>query len=393
MKHNTFLVKPASSLCNLRCRYCFYDDVSNSRACKNMGLLSHEMAGELVEKAFAATEEGGSVHFLFQGGEPTLAGLDFFRFFLETERSMQRNISVFHSIQTNGICLDEEWASFFKANSFLVGLSLDGTQENHDLYRLDAAGQGTWDKVTHALALLDVYRVETNLLCVVTGQLARKPQRAFKSLCELGQHNLQFIPCLDPLDTIGGQAYSLTPELYGRFLCGVFDTWYQQLQRGNYISVRNFEDYLRILLGMPPTSCASSGSCGHYLAVEGDGSLYPCDFYVLDEWKLGNLSHCTVEGGIPGYRARIRPIVSRITIHWPSFYNVVTGKTLALPNLIALQHIPLSPAGVIAKRPAPIALPNSCAAEWRMAPDAVFSPYASVRYFTPHMVHSQYNLL
>lgn len=100
-----------------------------------------------------------------------------------------------------------------------------------------------------------------------------------------------------------------------------------------------------------------------------------------------------IEGGIPGYRARIRPIVSRITIHWPSFYNVVTGKTLALPNLIALQHIPLSPAGVIAKRPAPIALPNSCAAEWRMAPDAVFSPYASVRYFTPHMVHSQYNLL
>lgn len=100
-----------------------------------------------------------------------------------------------------------------------------------------------------------------------------------------------------------------------------------------------------------------------------------------------------IPSGIPGYRARIRPIVSRITIHWPSFYNVVTGKTLALPNLIALQHIPLSPAGVIAKRPAPIALPNSCAAEWRMAPDAVFSPYASVRYFTPHMVHSQYNLL
>ena len=94
---------------------------------------------------------------------------------------MQRNISVFHSIQTNGICLDEEWASFFKANSFLVGLSLDGTQENHDLYRLDAAGQGTWDKVTHALALLDAYRVETNLLCVVTGQLARKPQQPSKA--------------------------------------------------------------------------------------------------------------------------------------------------------------------------------------------------------------------
>lgn len=89
------------------------------------------------------------------------------------------------------------------------------------MYRLDAAGRGTWDAVTRSLALLDAYGVETNLLCVVTGQLARKPQRAFKSLCELGQHNLQFIPCLDPLDTIGGQAYSLTPELYGRFLCGI----------------------------------------------------------------------------------------------------------------------------------------------------------------------------
>nr|CBL87543.1 glycosyl transferase protein, family 1 [uncultured Flavobacteriia bacterium] len=115
----------------------------------------------------------------------------------------------------------------------------------------------------------------------------------------------------------------------------------------------------------------------------------------IDFYKDLMLSHWAdrKHSGIPGYRARIRPIVSRITIHWPSFYNVVTGKTLALPNLIALQHIPLSPAGVIAKRPAPIALPNSCAAEWRMAPDAVFSPYASVRYFTPHMVHSQYNLL
>lgn len=117
---------------------------------------------------------------------------------------------------------------------------------------------------------------------------------------------------------------------------------------------------------------------------------------VVDRNGVGRLtttSDASTDRGIPGYRARIRPIVSRITIHWPSFYNVVTGKTLALPNLIALQHIPLSPAGVIAKRPAPIALPNSCAAEWRMAPDAVFSPYASVRYFTPHMVHSQYNLL
>lgn len=127
-------------------------------------------------------------------------------------------------------------------------------------------------------------------------------------------------------------------------------------------------------------------------------TVYSIKRFMGENWQqtekeIARVPYSVVNGGIPGYRARIRPIVSRITIHWPSFYNVVTGKTLALPNLIALQHIPLSPAGVIAKRPAPIALPNSCAAEWRMAPDAVFSPYASVRYFTPHMVHSQYNLL
>lgn len=295
MKHNTFLVKPASSLCSLRCRYCFYDDVSSSRSCKSMGLMTRETARELIEKAFAATEDGGSIHFLFQGGEPTLAGLDFFRFFLETEQAQHRRVQVSHSIQTNGICLDEAWAAFFREHGFLVGLSLDGTREHHDLYRLTPAGEGTWETVTRSLALLDRAGVETNLLCVVTGQLAKKPQRAFRSLCSLGQHNLQFIPCLDPLDSDGGQAYSLTADQYGRFLCGVFDVWYQQLQQGRYVSVRNFEDYLRILMGMQPTSCAASGSCGHYLTVEGDGSLYPCDFYVLDQWKLGRLQDCTVE--------------------------------------------------------------------------------------------------
>lgn len=239
MKHNTFLVKPASSLCSLRCRYCFYGDVSSSRSCKSMGLMTRETARELIEKAFAATEDGGSIHFLFQGGEPTLAGLDFFRFFLETEQAQHRRVQVSHSIQTNGICLDEAWAVFFREHGFLVGLSLDGTREHHDLYRLTPAGEGTWETVTRSLALLDRAGVETDLLCVVTGQLAKKPQRAFRSLCSLGQHNLQFIPCLDPLDSDGGQAYSLTADQYGRFLCGVFDVWYQQLQQGRYVSVRS----------------------------------------------------------------------------------------------------------------------------------------------------------
>lgn len=159
------------------------------------------------------------------------------------------------------------------------------------------------------------------------------------------------------------------------------DTGGRQLTRyGLLLWIQTEEGYMGVGEASPPG-----------LASEADIAQIGTLLHDLAPSALGLAP--SVARGIPGYRARIRPIVSRITIHWPSFYNVVTGKTLALPNLIALQHIPLSPAGVIAKRPAPIALPNSCAAEWRMAPDAVFSPYASVRYFTPHMVHSQYNLL
>lgn len=294
MKHNIFLVKPASSLCNLRCRYCFYEDEANNRQCKSMGIMTKPVMDALIEKAFDATDAGGSIHFLFQGGEPTLAGLDFFRAFLEKERTIQKNITVSHSIQTNGMVLDDQWADFFHANQFLVGLSLDGCQENHDRYRVDTAGNGTWEQVTRALQILDAHQVETNLLCVVTAQGAKKPQKLYRQLTALGNHNLQFIPCLDPLESMP-QAYSLTAESYGHFLCGLFDCWYRDFSAGKYISIRNFEDYLRILLGMPPSSCAASGSCGHYLTVEADGSLYPCDFYVLDPWNMGNILHDTVE--------------------------------------------------------------------------------------------------
>lgn len=262
-----------------------------------MGMLSFETAKILIEKAFAATEDGDAIHFLFQGGEPTMAGLDFFRFFCETEQSFHCNRYVSHSIQTNGVLLNEAWASFFKEHAFLVGLSLDGTRALHDLYRTDARGRGTFDSVLHALSLLDGCGVETNLLCVVTGQAAEHAEDVWRGLCATGPHNLQFIPCIDSFDNEKSD-FSLTAERYGAFLCSVFDLWYQELKNGTYISVRNFEDYLRILLNLPPASCASSGSCGHYLTVEGDGSLYPCDFYVLDEWKLGNLRECSVEDAL-----------------------------------------------------------------------------------------------
>lgn len=296
MKHLTFLVKPASDLCDLRCKYCFYADVAASREVKSRGIMSVETAGILLQKAFSAVEKGGSVTFMFQGGEPTLAGLGFFRQFVAEEaRLCPPGVSVHYAIQTNGMTLDGEWAAFFGENRFLVGLSLDGYRELHDQNRVDAKGEGSFDRVYTTLNLLKEAGVETNLLCVLTGRMAKKPKRVYEALKTLGVP-IQFIPCLDPLEARrGSMAWSLTPDYYGGFLCALFDLWYADLEGGQYVSIRLFDDLLRRLLGLPPSSCAMAGSCGHYLVVEGDGSLYPCDFYVLDEWYLGNIRENTVE--------------------------------------------------------------------------------------------------
>ena len=291
MKQHTFLVKPASSLCQLRCRYCFYEDVSQCREQQSMGLMTQETARCLLETAAQAAQPGDVIQITFQGGEPTLAGLDFFRDFMALERELiPQGVTVHHSIQTNGMAVTEEWAEFFQENQFLVGLSLDGARDFHDALRVDPQGKGTWSRAVAALERLDKAGVETNLLCVVTGPMARSPQKVYQSLNKLGNHALQFIPCLDPLEAPrGSMPYSLSPQRYGRFLCGLFDCWYRDWQAGRYVSIRLFDDYLRILAGMPPSTCAASGACGSYLVVEGDGSLYPCDFFVLDEWYLGNI--------------------------------------------------------------------------------------------------------
>ena len=287
----TFLVKPASGLCDMRCRYCFYEDVTENRAVKSRGMMSRDTARVLIEKGLAYAGPGGTAHFLFQGGEPTLAGLDFYRDFVTmAENACPAGTHVSYAIQTNGLSVDKNWAAFFKAHDFLVGLSLDGTRTLPDRHRRDAAGNGTWDRAVKALGLLDEAGTETNLLAVVTGPMAAAPSQVWKSLTALGDHPLQFIPCLDPLEAErGGESWSLTPEAYGKFLKGLFDCWYQDLTRGRYVSVRLFDDLLRLLAGMPPSSCAAAGVCGGYLAAEADGGLYPCDFYVLDEYYLGNI--------------------------------------------------------------------------------------------------------
>ena len=291
MRNVNLLIKPASSRCNLRCRYCFYEDEAQKRTLKDMGMMTAETAELLLTEAYELVEPGGTVSFAFQGGEPTLAGLGFFRRFTALARERKPlGVRIVFSIQTNGVLLDESWAEFFHQEGFLVGLSLDGFEALHDANRVDARGAGTWKLLVEKVRLLQSYQVETNVLCVVTKACAKKAGRVYRSLRELGFAYLQFIACLDPLGMErGGMAYSLRPEDYGTFLCQLFDLWYRDWKKGEYCSIRLFEDYIHILLGDGGSTCATCGQCGSYFVIEGDGSVYPCDFYAMDDWKLGRL--------------------------------------------------------------------------------------------------------
>lgn len=286
----SILLKPASSGCNLRCAYCFYADEASIRAVPNYGSMPEEVSHALIQKALAAAE-GGPVTFLFQGGEPTLAGLDFFRdFTAHVDKTAPPGLTVQYSIQTNGTLLDEAWCGFLKENRFLVGLSLDGSRECHDRFRRDGTGKGTYDRVLRAARLLERAGVDYNVLTVVTGYLAKHIQSVFTSLCRNGFRFQQYIPCLDPLgEERGGERWSLTPEEYGVFLKTLFDLWYRELEQGRYWSIRYFDNLVWMLEGRPPELCSMTGSCSRQYLVEADGSVYPCDFYGLDEYRLGNV--------------------------------------------------------------------------------------------------------
>ncbi len=283
------LIKPVSSACNMSCTYCFYRDVSAKRSCAYTGALSLERMEQIIVSAMAYAQ--GDCTFAFQGGEPTLAGLDFYREVLLLEQRHRRpSVQIHNTIQTNGLCIDEAWARFFAENDFLVGLSLDGPPELHDRNRRGADGGGTCRQVLRTAQLFDRFQVPYNILCVVTGQNARSIQRIYNFYKKQHFQWLQFIPCLEPLDQEPGlEAYHLSCEAYGDFLIRIFDLWLQDLRRGVYVSVRHLDNWLSILLGEPPEACNMTGHCSVQYVIEGDGGIYPCDFYVLDQWRLGTV--------------------------------------------------------------------------------------------------------
>lgn len=284
----TVLIKPASGDCNLRCRYCFYKDETDRRETPSYGVMSVQTLEQIVKKAMEYADMQCTIG--FQGGEPTLAGLDFFRTYIELVKKYNRKgLEVAHTLQTNGTLLTDEWAAFLKQNNFLVGLSIDGTACIHNQLRTDAAGRGSFDRVWRGMELLKKHEVDFNVLTVATKQSAAHAAEIYDFFVENGLLFHQYIPCLAPLDAEGCGDYAVTAEEYGQFLCDLFDRWYEGQAQGKPVYVRYFENLAGMLLGYPPENCGMCGRCVNQYVVEADGGVYPCDFYVLDDYRLGSL--------------------------------------------------------------------------------------------------------
>lgn len=295
MKHLSIMVKPSSSLCNMRCAYCFYRDVSESRQQPSMGMMSHETAGRLVNSVYESLENGDHVTFAFQGGEPLMTGISFYVHFVQLVKAQTKRVSVHYAMQTNGLAIDAEWCTFFKRHQFLVGLSMDGPAKYHDANRLDVHGEGTYHRLIGVKKLLEQHHVDYNILTVLTNTAARHPQEMWSFILRGNIQYIQFIPCLGSLDAQTASPYALTPKRFASFYSTLFRLWLEEWKRGRYVSVKLFDDLIALLGRSELSACGILGQCQPQFVVEADGSAYLCDFYCTDEYLLGNMTEQTPE--------------------------------------------------------------------------------------------------
>ena len=291
MKHAAVMIKPASSLCNLRCRYCFYANVAELREVRSYGIMKPETTEAMLRNILADLKTGDSVTFAFQGGEPTMAGLEYFRHFTGITEKWPKGITVSYSLQTNATLLDDEWCNYLHKYRYLVGVSLDLLPESHDDARVDSSGRGTYKAVLSAIRRLELHQAEYNILCTLTESVARHPAAVWNQLKKLSIRYVQFTPCLADLECEGGNRthskYTLTPERYASFYTALFRLWLNDFKAGHYRSVRLFDELIGQLATGIPSTCSVHGRCSPQFVIEADGNVYPCDFYCIDRYKLG----------------------------------------------------------------------------------------------------------
>jgi uncharacterized protein len=302
------MTKPIGPLCNLDCKYCFYLEKEKMFPANER----FRMSGELLEsyiRQYIESQDTPEVSFAWQGGEPTLMGVEFFRKVVELQTRHAAGRRVSNALQTNGTLLDDEWCGFFAENHFLIGLSIDGPAELHDIYRVDKRGGPTFDKVMGGLALLKKHGAEFNTLTVVNRANSRQPLEVYRFLKEIGSGFMQFIPLVeragdgtdagfandlapppDPEMECGGPPvteWTVRPNDYGRFLCTIFDEWVRRDVGRHYVQI--FDVALGIWAGMGAALCVFAEKCGNALALEHNGDLFSCDHFVYPKYKLGNL--------------------------------------------------------------------------------------------------------
>jgi len=294
----SLLIKPASADCNLACRYCFYLPQAELYPESKVHRMSAEVLERMIQEYLALQPDMAS--FVWQGGEPTLMGLDFYRRAVELQAKHGRPGQVVaNGLQTNGLLLDGEWCEFLSRYNFLVGLSLDGPPQVHDHYRRSAAGKGSFERAMRALRHLRAADTEFNLLVMATPVSAPRGAELYGFFRSHNLRYLQFIPCVERDPAGRGIAdYSITPEGYGQMLCDLFDRWAEDDWRGTYI--RMFNDLLAVYSGREMPTCIFRERCGDYVVLEYNGDVYACDFFVEPQWRLGNIMEQPLAEIIPG---------------------------------------------------------------------------------------------
>lgn len=295
------MLKPAGAHCNLACKYCYYLEKNKLYPTAQRHLMSDEML-ELFTREYIEAQTMNQVLFTWHGGEPLLRSIDFYRKALSLQQKYAGGRRIDNVIQTNGTLLTDEWCEFFAQNHWLVGISIDGPQPDHDHYRLTAAGKPSWKKVMQGIKLLKKHGVEWNAMAVVNAYNANHPLEFYRFFKENGCQFLQFTPIVERLtrhedgrtlasladkDEISLSEASVAPEQWGYFLCAIFDEWVRKDVGKIFVEI--FDCTLANWMGISPGICAYSKECGHAGVMEHNGDVYSCDHFVFPKYKLGNI--------------------------------------------------------------------------------------------------------
>ncbi|HDS6696257.1 TPA: anaerobic sulfatase maturase [Klebsiella aerogenes] len=310
------MAKPTGSACNLDCSYCFYLHKKHLLQQEKRCYMSDETLENFIRQ-YIDGQDGEQVVFSWQGGEPTLMGLEFFHKVVKFQQQYKKpGQRIENDLQTNGILINDAWAEFLKANQFLVGLSIDGPRELHDRYRITRSGKPTFDRVMAGVDALKRHGVPFNALVTVNRTNARFPLEVYRFVTrELGATYVQFNPCVEPVDftqtaphfwrddsipTVGSRRarpgdldsivtdWSVAPDDWGRFLIATFEEWVNNdLGR---VQVNLFETAVAQMMGLPAQICTTAEFCGKGLAVEKNGDVFSCDHYVYPEYQIGNIA-------------------------------------------------------------------------------------------------------